>query len=128
MSEKIKIRLTGRPPVRIDSDAWPVIAKATYSDHDGKIACQANRSWRGHITVRQSAVDLPGEARAIVYGEFSYSTNWQDERDSSSYAGELVSGGDDIPEAILRVQSKIDVDGRTALAEECIGDLPAQDL
>lgn len=108
------ITLSGRPPVRITEADWPVIARA--SEHDGgTVESQANRTW--DLRVRQHA-----DGRAIVYGV--HWTCWQGE--SGSRGGEMLAAGDDIAAAILRVAETIDSDAR--LAQECIADLPAEEV
>lgn len=107
------IPLTDRPPVRIREDLWPTIAVA--KDYDSEFECQANRTWA--LRVRQHQ-----DGRAVVYG--SYETRWRGERDIT--AGELLTAGDDIPAAILRTAQAIGASDR--LAQECIADLPAEEL
>lgn len=125
------ITLTGRPPVRIDEAAWPVIAHGSWSDHDGKVESQANRTWQLDIRVRQHA-----DGRAIVYGVYQYGTHWQHESDESHRVGQLLSQGGDRPAAINAVGAQLieRIDDEAVhrrvrdVADECIGDLPAEAL
>lgn len=113
-NEKLTITLTGRAPVTVNKEDWPVIATAKW--HDGReIECQSNR--RRRVTVRQHE-----DGRAIVYGVFD--SNWQGENDVRR--GELLGKDADIPAAIHRVTEAIG--GDADLAEECIADLPAVEL
>lgn len=120
------ITLTDRAPVRIDEEQWPEIASAR--DWDNTHECQANRRW--NLRVRQHRVD----GRTIVYG--TYSTQFQNERGAA--AGEIITPPDDapvsedswyvwdeIPAAIKRVAANCGCD---RIADECIADLPAQEL
>lgn len=120
------ITLTDRPPVKICEDEWPIIAVG--KDWDNQHESQANRTWQ--IRVRQNEKD----GRTIVYG--SYSTQFQGERGAA--AGELLtppSGAqikdddwyvwDEIPAAIKRVAANC---GCERVADECIADLPAQEI
>lgn len=121
------ITLTGRPPVRILEDNWPIIAEATHRDHDGQIRCQANRTWKAGVYVRQHA-----DGRAIVYAVDEHYTAFQREQGYTIRRGALLAPGDDIPTAVHVVVEQIINAGAAAyvrpLAEECIADLPAEDL
>lgn len=123
----ITITLTDRRPVRIAEESWPVLAKASDSGHDNKYECQANRTWKWFLCVRQHA-----DGRAIVYATYSYSTAWQNESDQSAKHGELLLAGcttDDIVAAIHRVADRMPGDDRwSRLADDCIADLPAEEL
>jgi hypothetical protein len=111
------ITLTGRPPVKIREDQWPVIARADWHD-GGEHPSRANRS--AFLRVRQHA-----DGRALVYG--GTSTNWQGERDLK--AGALLTPSADIPAAIRRVAESLGHDGQhSALVQDCIADLPAEEI
>lgn len=107
------ITLTDRPPVRISESAWPVIARSR--DHDGEVEVQANR--RYYLTVRKHA-----DGRTIVYG--SYTSQFAHEPDLS--AGELLDEGADVARAIRRVGERVTC--ASAMIDDCIADLPAEDL
>ena len=117
---KLTITLTGRAPVTVDKEQWPVIASA--KDWDNQYEFQANRRWK--LTVRQHE-----DGRAIVYGV--YTTQYQNEDERRG--GELLDTNrpgtgtePDIPGAILRVAEYLNFDRR--LADRCIADLPAVDI
>jgi hypothetical protein len=135
------ITLTGRPPVRIVEDDWPVVAQATGKAYEGEFEFQSNRTTRMAIRVRQHA-----DGRTIVYATYDYDTRWQHERCRQYKAGEMfpVNGADagrigdtePIIAAINRVASEMaglvgDGPGGLSfrdLARECIADLPAVEL
>lgn len=115
---KRTITLTGRPPVSIEDEAWPIIAQASY--------------WKGSVRVRQHE-----DGRVIVYAVCTYASQFQNESGYQQKAGELLGVGattEQITAAIYRVHGTIDGDegGRPLqwklLAEECIADLPAEEL
>ena len=113
MDDRVTVILTGRRPVRVRKDAWPVVAYA--EDHDGQVRSQADRVWR--LVVRQHA-----DGRALVYGVFQ--SSWANEHDRRG--GVLVPAGGDVPAAIHQVADDLGLGER--LAEEAIADLPAEDL
>ena len=116
---KRTITLTGRPPVKIDEDNWPVIALA--SDHDGAVECQANTVWS--IRVRQH-----DDGRTIVYAVKDSGNGGQYIGFRASPAGEMLPVGctdDDICRAIERVGADAECDN---LVAECIADMPAEEL
>lgn len=134
---KLTITLTGRPPVKITKDEWPVIASAEDSEHDNQYEFQANRKATWKLIVRQHA-----DGRTIVYAMHSYLSQYQNESGRSVRGGELltVPDGDtaSIIEAICRVAAEIEVrmpEGEQwstgvfpRLAHECTADLPAVEI
>ena len=138
--EKTKrtITLTGTRPVTIVSDEWPVIAHGSYSDHDGEnvgrnpVECQANRTWKTDIRVRQHA-----DGRAIVYGVWVYDSQFSNESNLGGKAGVLFNAGGDVIAAIREVAATMEAqterdgaDGQHVeqVADECIADLPAEEI
>ncbi len=125
------ITLTGRPPVTIDEENWPVIAEAQDDWWDGKVECQSNRWSDWTIRVRQHA-----DGRSIIYATYSYRTNWQNARGYAAKRGRLIAASDDICAAIRAVcdemasaEAEGDDAGRwAALEADCIADLPAEKL
>lgn len=139
----LTITLTGRAPVKIKKEEWPVIASAADTDFDGQYDFQANRKAEWSLAVRQHR-----DGRTIVYGKWQYQSKFQNEADGEVRGGELitVTGADaevvgdtePIIAAIQRVaedlEARIDVEGRygegrfARLAHECVADLPAVEL
>jgi hypothetical protein len=126
------ITLTGRPPVRISEDAWPVIASAADSEHDGQVECQANRRSAWSVRVRQHE-----DGRAIVYATYSYTSDWQNARGHAAKRGVMLPAATDasaICAAIREVCEDIaqaehdgeDADRWTTLAHDCVADMPAE--
>jgi hypothetical protein len=103
MSERRTITLTGRPPVRIDPEKWPIVAKV-----DEVTEAQSTRIDR--LFVRQHA-----DGRAIVYGE-----------SGSRAAGELLPPANYIYAALRRVAESIGAPPE--LANRCMAKMPAFDL
>ena len=115
-NEKLTITLTGRSPVKINKDEWPIVASAEDKQFDGQYEFQANRHASWKLLVRQH-----NDGRTIVYAIHSYSSQFQGEGGRGLRGGELltVSGaseeeiGDDaglnaIIEAIRRVAEEIE--------------------
>ena len=131
---KRTITLTGRPPVSIDEDAWPVIAKSTDNDFDGQYDFQANRTSDWNCRVRRHE-----DGRAIVYATYSFDCRFQGERNLEAKRGELLPAGtsdDDICAAIARVCADIadaehhgeDASRWPTLAADCVADMPSHEL
>lgn len=116
MTNMLTITLTDRAPVKVDKTVWQLIASA--SDHDNQYEFQANRKW--NLFVRQCQTE--GDDRCIVYGV--YTTQFQSESDRRG--GEIVDSVDEVPAAVKRVAEHLGFDER--LADECIADLPAEEL
>lgn len=140
---KLTITLTGRAPVTINKDDWPVIASADEKEWDNHYESQANRTAKWKLTVRQHA-----DGRTIVYGVHSFSSQFQSEHGRDVRGGELiqvkdadadcVGDADLIIAAIQRVATDLELrmpDGDKwsrgvfpRLAHECTADLPAVEL
>lgn len=118
-TDKIKITMSERRPITIVKADWPIIARADW--HDGQVECQANNIRR--IVVREHA-----DGRRIVYGFQQAGNGGQYAGTRNPEAGFLLAAGADEDEtirALRRVGGVIVDDG---LAEECIADLPAEEI
>jgi hypothetical protein len=141
-NEKLTITLTGRPPVKITKDEWPVVASTEEKEFDNQYDFQANRKATWKLIVRQHA-----DGRTIVYAIHSYTSQYQGENGRDLRGGELLTVsdatadcvGDTTPiiEAIFRVAAEIEArmpEGQWStgvfprLAHECTADLPAVEI
>lgn len=134
MAEKRTITLSDRPPVTVNEDVWGLIAVARDSEHDGQVDYQANRKSKWFIGVRQH-----DDGRTIVYATYYYTSNWQNARCYSAKHGLMLPKEcttDDICKAIKEVAGRMEdceCDGEdnkrwSTLADECIADMPAEEL
>lgn len=114
------ITLTGRAPVRIVEADWPVIAKASDWSGGSGHECQANQE--ASVRVRQHS-----DGRAIVYGLRDSGPGGMPLGYRGVAAGEVVDAGGDIAAAITRVVESLGPDW-SGLAEDCIANLPAQEI
>ena len=138
----LTITLTGKPPVKITKDDWPVVASAQDKEWDNRYEFQANRTATWKLTVRQHA-----DGRTIVYGVYSYSSQYQGESCRDLRGGEMLTVadatadcvGDTAPiiAAIFRVAAELEArmpEGQWTtgifprLAHECTADLPAVEI
>lgn len=111
-TSKIQITLTDARPILIDEERWPVIASA--ADWEGQYEFESFRKWK--LFVRQK-----GEAY-LVYGYFA--TSWQNENGvSHGFRATEV----DLIHRIKEVANLIGCADPVALAQTCIGDLPAKE-
>jgi hypothetical protein len=114
------ITLTGRPPVKIYEDEWPVIATA--SDRPGSFVngtpVPDYETDSLSLRVRQHE-----DGRVLVYGVLDAATAWTGSRDWRG--GVLLERGQDIAAAILAVARD---GGLQDLAAECVADLPAEEI
>jgi len=128
------ITLTGRPPVKVNDEAWGLIASANDTDHDGEFDFQSSRTSKWFVGVRQH-----DDGRAIVYATYSYDTACRGERSLSAKRGVLLPAGttvEQIADAIFEVCNDIaqakhqgENAGRwTELMHECLADMPAEEL
>lgn len=130
-NEFLIITLTGRVPVKITKDEWPVLASATeVDDHGTEIGNPPNREDGWRLMVRQHA-----DGRAIVYGIYWFKSLFRKERDVEVRGGEILDFGADTPAAITRVAAqmseRVNATGRPGdrfleMGERCIAGLPAE--
>ncbi|HEY0789777.1 MAG TPA: hypothetical protein VGD78_01815 [Chthoniobacterales bacterium] len=106
----LTVTLTGRRPVRIQKDHWPVIARARRAR--GEVADQT----LCHLVVRQHQ-----DGRTLVYGVSESAAEEQNRR-----AGYLLEAGADLCKAIWDVSGDLGFDPE--MAQACIASLPAEDL
>lgn len=135
---KRTITLSNRPPVSISDENWPIIASASDKDYDNQYEFQANRISKWFIGVRQHQEGefAHEDEKFIVYATYSYSSNWQNARVYSAKSGYIFGKDDDMAAAILSVADDIaskehngnDASRWATLRDECIADLPAEEL
>ena len=126
------ITLTGKPPVKIREDQWPVVAQGGYEDCDNQFDFQSSRITDLDIRVRRH-----DDGRSVVYGVYDYTTRWQGERSETKRAGYVIDPDGDIVATIKRVGDDLvqqavrrDIvrDIVRDAVNECIADLPAQEI
>lgn len=133
---KITITMSDRAPVSIDPEEWPTIAST--EAHDGQVRVQANTEWS--ITVREHK-----DGRRIVSGLSERGSGGKPAGWRGARAGYLVAPVDSLrqppsdPDGPLRAQPDADgtvrairrvggVIGRADLADDCIAELPAEEI
>lgn len=135
-TETITITMTDRPPVTVAKVTWPVVAESGDHDHDNQYECQANRTWRWWLRIRQHA-----DGRTLVYGGYHYTTQFQGEENVSVRAGDYYTEPPPYAGALRRIVALIDAQADTdgdgertterrweRLVQECVADLAAEPL
>jgi hypothetical protein len=124
-NDKIRITMSERRPLSVSKTEWPVIARADW--YNGEHEFQAN-------TIRKIRVRQHADGRRLVYGLQEAGNGGQHIGTRNPEAGFLlprVTGPGCSPDeegtvrAIRRVAGIL---GDPALGDECIADLPAEDL
>jgi hypothetical protein len=110
------ITLTGRVPVRIREDHWPVIARAEDNDSSSGIPSQWNRR---HVLFLREHQD----GRRILYGK--YETHFQGDRDLAG--GEMLAPGEEVASAARRVCATLCYEGEL-LVNDLLADMPAEEV
>jgi hypothetical protein len=127
------ITLTGRPPVAIDEDSWPIVASSGDCEQDGPDD-GTNRISDWNIKVRRHE-----DGRAIVYATYKHTSVFTGEKTYAAKRGRLLADtptDQDICDAIQDVcRQMMDAEHRDGdvvrwptLAAECIADMPAEQL
>jgi hypothetical protein len=121
MTRQRTITLTGRAPVRILEDEWPLIAQSDWEQ------VKAPREARAQIRVRRHA-----DGRTLVYGIYRFDGPRYGER-RYERAGVLCDSSAGTVEAIEEVAAELEVRGVEGweadwggLEEDCVGALPAE--
>jgi hypothetical protein len=119
------ITLYDRPPVKIDEDAWPIIASTVAFD-DERVPAQANREW--HLKIRQEKRVFARAPRYIVYGVYTSAF----EHEADRRGGFLVDEPQRdkvMPTVVRAVWDLVERLGFEArLGDEVIAALPAEEL
>lgn len=119
------ITLTGRRPVKIVEDQWPVIASATGDSYRGNDYARHNQAaGQGELDEYRLTVRQHADGRAIVYGVFAGASAWTG--NESRRGGQLLDAGDDLADAIRRVGE--DCNLPDTVIRECVADLPAETI
>ena len=128
MAKQRTITLTGRPPVRIDEDQWPVIASAHddswSSGGDWAIHDQARR--RGELDEYHLVVRQHDDGRALVYAVLDGS-DWTDTE--THRGGELLDATPDGHHLAAVIRRVGEASGMPdSIIRGCIADLPAEEI
>jgi hypothetical protein len=125
-TQRIEITMSERRPLKIDPEQWPIVAQA--HRHDGQVECQANTVWR--IYVREHA-----DGRRLVYGWMDRGPGgkpigWRGATggflvDPDLSVGAVAPNEAETIRAIRRIGGIVNDD---QLADECIADLPAEEV
>ena len=123
MSRNRTITLTGRRPVTVGEDEWPVIASADGDDDtDPNPATHQQTVSRGECDEFTLKVRQHADGRTLVYGV--YTEGYGTSHDGLTRAGELLDCGDGIPEALERVGETLGVPRQ--IIADAVADLPAE--
>lgn len=125
------ITLTGRSPVRIYEDEWPVIAQGSGDSYCGDPGGYMRAKGRGECDTYTLKVRQHADGRAIVYGVLDAAdAAWgRPASGETVHAGLLLDGADvtaRIPAAIREVGERCGLPD--AVIRECTADLPAIEL
>ena len=117
------ITLSDRPPVEIDEEKWPLVARSQYELEFDR---RPYRTWRLHV--RQHA-----DGRSLVYGTYRLNGEFSERgEDDRKAARVLLDAGADIVRAIRETAE--DIAGRADdpvardLIRECLAQMPADRL
>ncbi len=112
------ITLSDRPPVEIDEEKWPLVARSNYELEFDR---RPYRTWRLHV--RQHA-----DRRALVYGTYRLNGEFSERgEDDRKAAGVLLDAGADIVGAIRDIADRADDVARN-LIRDCLAEMPAEEL
>jgi hypothetical protein len=111
--------MSERRPITIVQSKWPVVSLASWfsGEHD----CQANE--KAYLRVRQHE-----DGRRIVYGDRDRGPGGMPAGYRGSHAGYLIPAGTDDAPTINAIRRVAGVIGLHDLGDECIADLPAEEI
>lgn len=122
------ITLTGRNPVRIYDDEWPVVAEGKGDSYGGNDYSRYQQALaRGECDEYAIRVREHADGRAIVYAVFDAAEAWT--HNESRRGGELLPAEStlaDYAAAIRRVGEDCNIPD--SVIRECTADLPAEEL
>jgi hypothetical protein len=127
---KRTITMTGRPPIQIAEEDWPIIASSKHTP--GSFVNGTPRPKYEHDTYK-IMVRAHKDGRTIVYGILDGATAWTGTEDRR--AGYLLdreaataAGIVHAIRAVAKVLGQYDDEDDTALVADCIADLPAEEV
>jgi hypothetical protein len=130
MSGKTRtITLTGRRPVQIQEEEWPVVARAEGDSYNGDDYARHQQAQAGgevdtyRLIARQHA-----DGRALVYGVLSAAIGaWGQPAGGEDHrGGVLLPVGSDLAAALRAVGDECGLPDR--IVRECIASLPAETI
>lgn len=126
--KKRTITMSGRTPVTILEDLWPMLAAGNFSAHDGQVECQAKQTWNCCIRVREHS-----DGRCLVYGTYLATCDWQGARSQGAKAGYLCALADVVAHINLVASDMVGILGEYSehimeTARECIANMPAEEI
>jgi len=118
-TKTITITMSDRAPIKVVAADWPVIARADW--HSGEHACQANEeAW---LKVREHA-----DGRRIVYADRDSGPGGMALGYRGTAAGYLIGAPNAEAETVRAIRRAAGVIDKSELGDECIADLPAEEL
>ena len=122
------ITLTDRRPARIVEEDWPILAKAQDDSYHGNDYCRRQQALaQGELDRYSLIVREHEDGRVLVYAVIHGATAWTGTRDYRG--GEMLDDEADVVAAIRRVGGTAVGRGMPErLIDECIGDLPAEEV
>lgn len=127
------ITLTGRPPVRIAEENWPLLASTSDEWFEGQVKEQSSRYSQWFVAARRHE-----DGRALIYATYKYTSYYQGERCIVVKHGVLIppASNQDVCDAINRVCKAMsaeehrtpDAERWHILAAQCIADMPVEVL
>lgn len=123
-----KITLSGRNPVQIVEEEWPILASASGDSWSGNDYAQHQQALgQGELDRYWLMVRQHTDGRAIVYAVVDGAIAWTSTEDYRS--GELLDSGADVTAAILRVgMDAVEHGMPDRMVREALADLPAEKL
>lgn len=93
--KRLVVHMTGRRPISIVRDDWPLIAWGVEEEYNGQVRDESHETGDASIRVRQHS-----DGRLLVYGAFAYVCGHPNSPSHDASAGAIYPAGSDIAEAI----------------------------
>lgn len=129
MAETLTITLSDRRPIKIQKEAWPVIASAKDDSYSGSDPGRWQQALsRGECDTYRLTVRQHADGRTLVYGVLDAAiAAWHQPAHGEDWrGGVLLDAGADIAAAIRQVGESGGLPD--AVIRACIADLPAEEL
>jgi hypothetical protein len=121
-TKRVTIPLSERGPISVDPARWHKVARV--KDWDNQYESQANNVWTICVRIEGWPARMD---RAVVYGSHDSGSGGEWAGFRATHGGFLIENAD-MPQIVRAIRRVAGIIGNDRLGDECIHELPAEEL